>query len=144
MPLKKLVVDESGQILKQVIKIGLIVAVVILILSEAGPLVVYRITGIQDAEDMANEAAYQYGLFQNEDQARSEVAAKLQVMGYSDEEISESVVQFLPAYSAAKTSVKVTLVKYVNTLLTRHIGALKRFSRVAITREANMATAEKP
>lgn len=140
----RMVSDESGQILKHVITMGIVIAVIILILAEAGPLIVHRIAGVQDAETAASAAAADYRLYRNEEQAIREVAEKLQTMGYSDREISESVVQFLPATQAEKTVVKVTVVKYVNTLLTRHISQLERFSRVAISQEASIAEAKKP
>ena len=141
---RRIASDESGQILRHVLTIGLVVAVIILILAEAGPLVVYRIAGVQDAETAAEAAADDYRLYRNEEQAVGEAAEKLKAMGYSDREISESVVQFLPVAGAEKTSVKVTTIKYVNTLLIRRIRQLERFSRVAITQEASIAEVKKP
>jgi hypothetical protein len=135
--------DESGQILRHVITIGLVIVLVILILAEVGPLVVHRIAGVQDAETAAEAAATDYRLYRNEGQAVNEVAERLKTMGYSDREISEAVVQFLPASAAEKTTVKVTVIKYVNTLLTRRIKQLERFSRVAISQEASITGDEK-
>jgi ABC-type glycerol-3-phosphate transport system permease component len=139
--LKRVLLNESGQILRHVITIGLIVLVIILILAEVGPLIWLRIFSIQDAEDIANSAAFQYKVFKNEQEAINEVASKMKTMGYTDEEIRQSTVLFLPAGPDEKTVARVTVVRYANTLITKHINALKRFARIATTKEASIATA---
>jgi len=123
------------------ITIGLIVVVVVLVLAEAGPIVWVRFSSMQDADDIANTAAFQYKVYRNEADAINEVAAKMKTMGYSDEEVRESSVVFLPQGPGSKTAVKVTVIKYASTLIIRHINALKRFSRVATTKQVEISTA---
>ena len=65
-------------------------------------------------------------------------------MGYSDEEIRESTIEFLPVESQTKETVRVTVVKYANTLITRHVSFLKRFARMAKTSEANIQSSAAP
>ena len=110
----------------------------VLVLVEVGPIVWLRISSIQDAEDIVDAAAFQYRTFSSVDEAITEVTAKMKAMGFSDEEIRESTVLFLPLDAAKKTSVRVTVVRYANTLVTRHINALKKFSRVATTKEGSL------
>jgi hypothetical protein len=133
--------DESGQVLRHVISIGVVVAVLVLVMSEVGPIVWFRISSIQDAEDIANAAAVEYRLYKNEGQAMSEVMAKMKAMGFSDEEMRQSTVLFLPLNAPEKTMVQVTVVRYANTLVTRHINPLKKFARVATTKQASVTTA---
>lgn len=139
--LNRLIRDESGQVLRHVISIGVVVAVLVLVMSEFGPIVWLRISSIQDAEDIANSAAFEYRLYKSEDQAMSEVVAKMKTMGFSDDEIRQSTVLFLPLNATEKTMVQVTVVRYANTLVTRHINPLKKFARVATTKQAPIATA---
>ena len=141
MRFRKFLLQEEGQIVRHIIVIGVVVALVVLVLAEAGPIVWLRISSIEDAEDVANAAAFQYKMFNKEEDAISEVAAKMQMMGYSDEEIKESSVVFYPIGANQKTSVKVTIVRYAKTLITRHINALKKFARVATSKEASVSTA---
>ncbi len=141
MLFKKLLLQEEGQIVRHIVVIGVVVAALVLVLAEAGPIIWLRISSVEDAEDVANAAAFQYKMFNKEDDAISEVAAKMQMMGYSDEEIKESSVVFYPIGANQKTTVKVTVVRYAKTLITRHIKALKKFARVATSKEASVATA---
>lgn len=138
MRLRRLLLDESGQILRHVVTIGLVVAFIVLIISEVGPIVWLRISSVQDAEDIVDAAAFQYRMTLSQEEAISEVAAKMRAMGFSDEEITESSVVFLPRETEKKSSVRVTVIRYANTLVTRHIGPLKRLARVATTREATL------
>ncbi len=132
--------DQSGQILRHVVTIGIVIAIIVLILVEVGPIVWLRISSVQDVEDIVDAAVFQYRTFNNVDEAINEVSAKMLAMGFSEEEIRESTVLFLPLESNKKTSVRVTIVRYANTLVTRHINALKKLSRVATTREATLVT----
>ncbi len=66
--------DESGQILRHVVTIGVAVAIVILLAVEVGPIIWLRISSINDAEEISNEAASQYFQNKNEDIARQMVA----------------------------------------------------------------------
>ena len=136
--LKRVLLDESGQILGRIIKYGLLVALVVFLLAEVGPLIWLRVSQVQEAEDVAQTAAQEYAFYRDEDQARVSIADKLKLMGYSDEEVMQSSVVYYPQGDVAKTTVKVTLVKYANTLVTRHIAQFKRFSRIATTKEANI------
>ena len=145
MRIKRLLEDESGQVLKYIWKIGIPVAVLILLVVEVGPLIWLRFSMIQDAEDLAAAAAFQYRVYQNEKLAIDEVVMKMQTMGYSDEEINSSILVFLPPGNAKKEKVQFTAVKYANTLVTRHIGPLKKFAKVSVTKEAPIvAPGEKP
>lgn len=133
--------DESGQILAQVIKVGIIVVVLVFLIAEVGPIIYGRITIVNDAEDVAMGVAFSYRTTESQSEAIDEAGNKMKLMGYSDEEIRESTVEFLPIDSPAKETVRVTVVMYASTLFTRHINFLKRFARMAKTAEANVATA---
>ena len=133
--------DESGQILAQVIKIGIIVLVLGLLIVEVGPIIWGRITIINDAEDVAMGAAFDYKTTDSQSSAIDAAGTRMRLMGYSDEEIRQSIVEFLPVESPAKEKVRVTVVKYASTLITRHVSYLKRFARMAKTAEADIATA---
>jgi hypothetical protein len=131
--------DESGQILRQIILIGLIVLVVGFLIVEVGPIIVGRISIINDAETVANAVAFVYKTAESESAAVEEAARKMRLMGYSDDEIRESVVEFLPVKSKTKEKVRVTVVRYANTLVTRHIKYFKRFARMAKTSEVSIS-----
>lgn len=133
--------DESGQILAQVIKVGIIVLVLAFLIIEVGPIIWGRITIINDAEDVAMGVAFEYKMTESQSGAIEAAAQKMRLMGYSDEEIRESTVEFLPVESQTKETVRVTVVKYANTLITRHVSYLKRFARMAKTAEASVASA---
>jgi hypothetical protein len=131
--------DESGQILRQVVIVGLIVLVVGFLIVEVGPIIVDRISIINDAEDVANTVAFEYRTTGSEQGALQRAALTMRLMGYSDEEIKESSVLFLPAESEVKQTIRVTIIRYASTLVTRHIKYLKRFTRIAKTVEASVA-----
>jgi hypothetical protein len=134
--------DESGQILRHVITLGIIFAVIILILVEVGPILWLRFfSTVEEADDLANAAASQYKIYQSEADATAEVVSKMKIMGFSDEEISQSTLQFLPAGPVDKTSVRMTVVRYANTLIIRHIPALKKLSKVSTTKEVQISAA---
>ena len=133
--------DESGQILAQVVKVGIIVLVLAFLIIEVGPIIWGRITIINDAEDVAMGVAFEYKMTESQSGAIEAAAQKMRLMGYSDEEIRESTVEFLPLESQTKETVRVTVVKYANTLITRHVSFLKRFARMAKTAEASVASA---
>ena len=133
--------DESGQILAQIIKIGLIVLVVVFVIAEVGPIIWGRISIINEAEDVANAVAFEYRMTGSESAAVEEAAGKMRLMGYSDDEILQSVVQYLPADTTVKTTVRVTVVRSATTFLTRHLSFMKKLSRVATSNEANVASA---
>lgn len=140
MRLKRLLDDERGQILGRIIKIGLIVVIIGLIISEVGPVIWFRISTIQDAEDLASAVAFDFKLHRDEAKARGEGADRLRLMGYSDDEIRASNIEFLPPNipTKDKTSIRATVVKYANTLITRHIGFLKKFSTISTSKEASV------
>jgi hypothetical protein len=129
--------DERGQILRSVIIIGLVIALIIFVLVEAGPIIWFRISTMNDAGDVAETAAGEY-VRNGEEGALASAGEQMQLMGYSEEEIRESSVVFLPEGGGQKETVRVTVVKYASTLLTRRINQLKRYSRVATTREAKI------
>lgn len=138
MRLRHLLEDESGLILKSVIKWGVIVAVVAVIIVAVGPLVWMRIFSVQNADEVASASATDYRLYHDEEKARTAAAEKLRLMGYSDEEIKECVVQFLPPGNVTKQTVKVTVVRHADTFLTDHINALKKYAKVSTTAEASI------
>jgi hypothetical protein len=131
--------DESGQILKHVITIGIGFAVVIFLLVEIGPIVLVRITSIQEAEDLAADAALQYYMNNSDEgKVRELVAEKMKLMNFSDDEIRDSAVQFLPEGSVPKTTARVTAVRYAKTLVSSHVNWLKKLERVTTTKEASI------
>lgn len=138
MGLRRFLADESGLILRSVIKWGIIVVVIAIIIVEVGPLIWIRIFTIQNVDDIASAAACDYRLYHDEETARESAADKLRLMGYSEKEIEECVVEFLPAGNAAKQSVRVTVIKYANTLITRHIKQIEKYARVSTTKEVNI------
>jgi hypothetical protein len=132
--------DDSGQILRRVIVFGVTFAIVILIVVEVGPLIWERFSVAQMADDMAAAAANNYRIYKNEQEAIDEVASKLRLGGFTDEEIRECGVYFLPT-TGQKVSVKVVLVKYADTLVTKHINALKKYSKITASHEAGLTEA---
>jgi len=137
--------DESGQILSQVIKIGIVVLVLAILIVEIGPIIYGRITIINDAEDIATGAAFSYRMTNNsQSEAINDAGSRMRLMGYSDEEIKESTIEFLPVESQTKETVRVTVVKYAKTLITRNISYLKRLARMAKTAEANITGSAAP
>ena len=137
--------DESGQILSQVIKIGIIVLVLAFLIVEIGPIIWGRITILNDAEDIATGVSFSYRMTNNSQSAAiDDAGSRMRLMGYSDEEIRESTIEFLPVESQTKKTVRVTVVKYANTLITRHVSFLKRFARMAKTSESNIQSSAAP
>jgi len=129
--------DESGQILRHVVTIGIAFVVIILLIVEIGPIVLIRFSSLQEAEDLAADAAFQYYMNNfNEVSTRELVAEKMKLMNFSDDEIRDSVVQFLPEGTSTKTSVRVTVVRYAKTLVSKHISWLKKLEKVTSTKEA--------
>jgi len=133
--------DRGDIIARQLIVALLIVVAIGFLLAEGGLIIWGRLSAAQSADDLAADVAWYYKLFQKEDQARAEAADKMRLMDFTDQEITESAVQFLPEGDANKTTVRVTVVKYINTLFTRHLGPLKKFSRVVVSKDADVATA---
>ena len=129
--------DESGQILRHVVTIGIAFVIIILLIVELGPIVLIRFSSIQEAEDLVADAAFQYYMNNfSEVRTRELVAEKMKLMNFSDDEIRDSVVQFLPEGTSTKTSVRVTVVRYAKTLVSKHISWLKKLERVTSTKEA--------
>lgn len=141
MPGMNLGDERAGIIMRQIIIALVIVVAVGFLLAEGGIIVWGRFSTAQSAEDLAGAVAFEYKLYQNEDQARGVAAEKMQLMNFTDQEIIDSVVQFLPEGNVPKETVRVTVVNYVNTLFTRHIGPLKKFSKISSTKDANIAGA---
>jgi hypothetical protein len=135
--LRKLLASESGQILKRIVIFGVVFAFVILVIVEVGPLIWGRFDVSQNADDFANAAANQYRAYHDEGTAVEEVTNKLKLAGYTDEEIRQCAVIFLPQGARVKTAVRVTVVKYANTLITKHINALKKYAKITSTKELN-------
>lgn len=137
--LRRLLRDQSGQILRHVITIGVVIAIVILVVVEIGPIILLRISSINDAEEVAFEAASQYYQNKNEDTARQMAADKMKMMGFSDDEITASVVQFLPEGPVKKTLVRATVVRYAKTLVSSHISWLRKYEKVSKTADSPIA-----
>ncbi|MHB8895421.1 MAG: hypothetical protein ACYC99_09645 [Candidatus Geothermincolia bacterium] len=142
MRVRRLFADESGQILRRIITFGLTFAVVILLIVEFGPLIWERFDVAQTADDVANAAANSYYAFHDQAMVVKDVADKLKLAGYTDDEIRQASVQFLPI-GGPITSIKVTVVKYANTLITKHINALKKFARIASSKEVSVLQSNK-
>jgi hypothetical protein len=133
--------DRGDIIARQLIVALLIVVAIGFLLAEGGLIIWGRLSAAQSAEDLAGAIAFNYKMYHNEQEARQEAGDKMRLMAFDDKEILESVVQFLPEADANKTTVRVTVVKYINTLFTRHLGPLKKFSRVVVSKDADVATA---
>ncbi|MBN1288623.1 MAG: hypothetical protein JXA49_03190 [Actinobacteria bacterium] len=140
MKTRWIIAEEEGFALKFFVKAMILVVVVLFALSEVGPLIWFRFTTIQDAEDLAASIATEYRINKDTQGIVDLMAYKLRMMDYKEDEISQCVIELLPANSDEKTSVRITVVKYANTLVTRHIKQLKKYSRVATTREAAIPT----
>lgn len=146
MELRRLLAGEEGDvILKRVVMVLVIVVVVIFIAAEVGPIVWYKITSIQDAEDIANAAARKYEVSTGDPNARALAAfedaeSMLYGMNYSEEELKGCRIEFLPQGNVQKTKVRVTVYREAKTLLTRHIGFLKNLSEIKTTREVTIRT----
>lgn len=133
--IRRLIDDESGQILRKVIVSGLVFAFIIFLIVEFGPLIWQRFDVMQTSEDVAIAAAQNYRLNKSEKQVLDEVTNKLQLGGFTDEEIRMSKVLFLPGGSTEVTAIKVEISKYANTLITKHVNALKKYSKITSTKE---------
>jgi hypothetical protein len=131
---KQLLSSESGQILRKIIYAGVVFAVIIFLVVEFGPLIWQRFDVAQSADDMANAAANTYNAYHDQALVVKEFTDKLRLAGYSDAEISQSQILFLPTGQVPQ-SIRVTVVKYADTLITKHINALKKYSRIAATHE---------
>ncbi|HEY5526312.1 MAG TPA: hypothetical protein VIK02_01870 [Candidatus Anoxymicrobiaceae bacterium] len=134
MRTRQLFSSESGQILRKIITFGVIFAVIILIVVEVGPLIWQRFDVAQSADDMANAAANTYNAYRDQTQVVREFTDKLRLSGYTDAEISQAQILFLPA-GGPPQSIRVTVVKYADTLITKHISALKKFAKISATHE---------
>lgn len=129
--------SESGQILRKVIVTAVIFAIVILIVVEVGPLIWERFSVAQTADDIASAAANNYYAYHDQQMVVKDVADKLKLAGYSDDEIRQATVEFKPP-GGPVTSIKVTVVKYANTVITRHINALKKFAKISSSKEVSV------
>lgn len=141
MRARKLLSGENGQILRRVITFGVIFAIVILLIVEFGPLIWERFNVAQTADDVANAAANSYYAYHDKDLVIKDITDKLRLAGYSDDEIREAQVLFLPGGAQQVQSIRVTVVKYANTLISRHIGALKKLARIASSKEVSVLQA---
>ncbi len=130
--------DESGQIIRKLVVAGVIFGVIILIVVEVGPLIWERFSVAQTAEDVANAAANQYYAYHDQAQVIKDVADKLKLAGFSDDEIRQATVEFKPHGGQQVLSIKVTVVKYADTLITKHINALKKFARISSSKEMSV------
>ena len=139
MRLRRLLDDESGQILRRVILYGVVFALIILIIVELGPLLWDRFSVSQMADDMANAAANTYNLSHDQKQAVEDVTTKLKLSGLSDEEIAQCQIFFLPDNAATKMSVRVTVVEYANSYVLRKIGFLKKLAKITSSHEVGLS-----
>ena len=130
--------DESGQIIRKIVVAGVIFGVIILVIVEVGPLIWERFSVAQTAEDIANAAANHYFAYHDQPQAIQEVADKLKLAGFSDDEIRQATVEFKPSGGQQVLSIKVTVVKYADTLITKHINALKKFAKISASKEMSV------
>ncbi|MBN2168337.1 MAG: hypothetical protein JW738_03765 [Actinobacteria bacterium] len=140
MNFKRILLSEEGFAQKFLIKTAIVVIIVVFLIVEIGPLIWFRFTTMQDAEDLASALATDYRLNKDNQAVLETATFKLNMMDYDDDEIRQCVIEILPINSDEKTSVRVTVVKYANTLVTKHIKQLKKYSRVAATKEAAIPT----
>ncbi len=139
MRLRRLLDDESGQILRRVILYGVVFALIILIIVEFGPLLWDRFSVSQMSDDMANAAANSYNLSHDQVQAVTDVTTKLKLSGLSDEEVQQCQVFFLPSDAPTKLSVKVTVVEYANSYILLKIGFFKKLAKITSTHEVGLS-----
>ena len=132
MRLRRLLDDESGQILRRVILYGVVFALIILIIVEFGPLLWDRFSVSQMSDDMANAAANSYNLSHDQVQAVTDVTTKLKLSGLSDEEVQQCQVFFLPSDAPTKLSGKVTVVEYANSYILLKIGFFRKILRLEL------------
>jgi Flp pilus assembly protein TadG len=137
--LRRLLDDESGQILRRVVLYGVVFALIILIIVEFGPLLWDRFSVSQMSDDMANAAANSYNLSHDQVQAVTDVTTKLKLSGLSDEEVQQCQVFFLPSDAPTKLSVKVTVVEYANSYILLKIGFLKKLAKITSTHEVGLS-----
>jgi Flp pilus assembly protein TadG len=137
--LRRLLDDESGQILRRVILYGVVFALIILIIVEFGPLLWDRFSVSQMSDDMANAAANSYNLSHDQVQAVTDVTTKLKLSGLSDEEVQQCQVFFLPSDAPTKLSVKVTVVEYANSYILLKIGFFKKLAKITSTHEVGLS-----
>lgn len=138
MRIKRLFTGSGGFNQSFIIRFFIILVLLIVIIAEFIPLLWYRWTTYQDAEDLVDTLVAEYRLYHNPQQTMVTATEKLKLMGYSDDEIRQCVVAFLPEGAQTKTSLRITCVKYANTLVTRHIKQLEKYSRVASTKERDL------
>lgn len=138
MRLKRLLDDESGQILSRVVIYGVIFAIVIALIVELGPLAWDRFSVSQTSDEVASAAANSYYASHDAHQAIVDATTKLKLSGLTDEEISQCQIYFLPADSPTKLSVRVTVVEYANSWLLQKIGFLKKLSKISSTHESGL------
>ena len=139
MRLRRLLDDESGQILRRVVLYGVVFALIILIIVEFGPLLWDRFSVSQMSDDMANAAANSYNLSHDQVQAVTDVTTKLKLSGLSDEEVQQCQVFFLPSDAPTKLSVKVTVVEYANSYILLKIGFFKKLAKITSTHEVGLS-----
>jgi ABC-type glycerol-3-phosphate transport system permease component len=141
--MKKLFASEDGGTLSFVIKLAIVIAVIALIIAEVGPIVWIHVSTMQEADDVASGVAFAYKTSGSTDTGTAKAAEMMKLMGYSDAEILESHVEYLPAAAGPrdKTEVKVTVVRNAKTILTSHISFMKKWSRVTTSRTASVSDA---
>ena len=139
MRFKKLLNDESGQILNRVIIYGVVFAIFILLIIELGPLAWNRFSVSQTADEVASAAANSYSASHDMKQAIEDATTKLKLSGLTDEEIGQCQIYFLPADSPTKLSIRVTVVEYANSWLLQKVGFLKKLARISSTHESGLS-----
>lgn len=135
--------QEGTSILRHIVIIGLVCVVIGLLIAEIGPIIWNRFSIISDAETVGSAAAREYRIRHGVPAVREQevleyAAGQLREMGYSQEEIGKSSVVFTPGPPEAPTKVTVTLVKIAKTLVTSHVGFLKKLATVTRSYEASI------
>ena len=142
MRFRKMMNDESGQILRRLVVYGVVCALVILIIVELGPLIWDRFDVSQTSDEVASAAANSYSSNHDLGQAVNDATTKLRLSGLTPEEIGQCQILFLPtdASAAQKLSVRVTVVEYAHSYLLEKIGFLKKLAKISSTYESGFAT----
>lgn len=132
--------DERGDIvLRHIIVVGIILAVVIFLVVEVGPLLWTRISIAQEAQDVGEGVAIAYRLSPDQRAAVARGASMMATMGYKDKEIMDSSIVFVP--QSNPTDIQVTTVRYYDNLVTK-ISWFKKFGKISCTKTVNIKAAK--
>lgn len=132
--------DERGDlVLSHIIWLVVIFAIVVFLVVELGPLLWTRFSIMQEAQDVGDGVSLNYRMNRNQQAAVVRGGEIMSNMGYSDKEITDSRILFVP--QADPTDIQVTTVRYYNNLITK-ISWFKKFGKISTTKTVNIAGAK--